>query len=363
MSRSVGREDSHEMEKIDAHTHHPGDIPESAALLQELKLKLINIAIAVRSKDWRSEGVWGADRYRNLAHSHPDRYAWCTSFDLPNGKDPDYAERVIESLKKDLAAGAVACKFWKNIGLQVRTRSGGYMQADDVCLAPIFSYLQNAGVSVVIHAGDPQKYWEPLEEESGRYTYCGDLQPSSLDQRREIPTYGEILAARDRILMLYPRLQVVGAHLGSHERDLAGLAERLDRYPNFAVDTAARALDLAHHDRAVVRDFFAKYQGRIIWGTDLGAWRVQSGMSAEEARACLDCLRQDYLEEFTFYETSDQLRIHNFTWNKMTPAELLAAGSRSRLPGEPVAGLRLPKQILQKFYCSNAKRWFPRLTT
>jgi hypothetical protein len=135
----------------------------------------------------------------------------------------------------------------------------------------------------------------------------------------------------------------------------------LDRHPNFAVDTAARVLDLAHHDRAVVRDFFAKYQDRIIWGTDLGAWRVQSGMSAEEVRVSLDCLRQDYLEEFCFYETSDELQIHNFTWNKTTPAELLAVGTRSRL-GEPVAGLGLPKQILKNFYCSNAKRWFPRLS-
>lgn len=362
MTGSITGEDSHEMEKIDAHTHHPGDVCESVALLQELNLRVINIAIAVSSKDWRSEGVWAADRYRNLARSHPDRYAWCTSFDLPNGEAPEYAEMVIESLKKDLAAGAVACKFWKNIGLEVRTPSGGYLQVDDPCLAPIFSYLQNTGVTVVIHAGDPQKYWKPLKDGSGRYAYDGDLQPPQQDRRCAVPSLEEILAARDRILMLYPRLKVVGAHLGSHERDLVGLAQRLDRFPNFAVDTAARVLDLAHHDRAVVRDFFAKYQDRIIWGTDLGAWRVQSGMGAEEVRASLDCLRQDYLEEFAFYETSDELQIHNFTWNKTTPAEILAAGSRSRL-GEPVAGLGLPKQILKNIYCSNAKRWFPRLST
>ena len=182
MSRRLSG-DSHDMEKIDAHTHHPGDVPESAALLQELKLKLINIAIAVRSKDWRSEGTWGADRYRDLARSHPDRYAWCTSFDLPKGDDPEYAEMVIEGLKKDLAAGAVACKFWKNIGLEVRTPSGGYLQVDDLCLSPIFSYLQNAGVTVVIHAGDPQKYWKPLSDGSGRYAYYGDLQSSGLDRQ------------------------------------------------------------------------------------------------------------------------------------------------------------------------------------
>jgi predicted TIM-barrel fold metal-dependent hydrolase len=361
--RKIDSEISHDMERIDAHTHHPGDVPQSAAFLREMELKLINIAIAVQSKDWRSEGVWAADRYRSLADSHPDRYAWCTSFDLPNCEDPDYAERVIEGLKKDLDAGAVACKFWKNIGLEVRTQSGGYMQLDDPCLTPIFSYLQNAEVTVVIHAGDPQKYWKPQRNGSGRCAYHGDLPSSRRNRGADMPSYEEILAARDRILMHYPKLQVVGAHLGSHERDLVGLARRLDRHPNFAVDTAARTLDLAHHDGTVVREFFTKYQDRIIWGTDLGAWRVQSGMAVEEANASLACLRQDYLEEFAFYETSDQLRIHNFTWNKITPTELSAAGNHSRLPGEPVAGLGLSKEILQKFYCSNAKCWFPRLST
>ena len=348
------------MEKIDAHTHHPGDVPESAALLKEMKLKLINIAIAVRSKDWRSGEVRGADQYHRLARKHPERYAWCTSFDLPNGEDPDYTERVIEGLKQDLAAGAVACKFWKNIGLEVRKPSGAYLHLDDACLAPIFSYLQKAGVTVVIHAGDPRKYWKPLRKGGSRYAYQGDLVQSSLRRGCEVPAYEEILAARDRVLTLYPRLQVVGAHLGSHERDLVGLAKRLDRYPNFAVDTAARVVDLAHHKRGLVRDFFAKYQDRILWGTDLGAWRAQSRMSTQEAGTLLDCLRSDYLEEFAFYETNRRLRIHNFTWNKTAP-DALHVGGRPQLPGEPVLGLGLSESFLQKFYCSNAKRWFPRL--
>ena len=50
----------------------------------------------------------------------------------------------------------------------------------------------------------------------------------------------DILKARDRVLARYPKLRVVGCHLGSDEVDLKRLAERLDSFPNFAVDTAVR---------------------------------------------------------------------------------------------------------------------------
>ena len=52
------------------------------------------------------------------------------------------------------------------------------------------------------------------------------------------PVKEDILKARDRVLARYPKLRVVGCHLGSDEDDLGRLAKRLDAYPNFAVDTA-----------------------------------------------------------------------------------------------------------------------------
>ena len=58
--------------------------------------------------------------------------------------------------------------------------------------------------------------------------------------RTDAPGKEAILTARDRVLARYPRLRVVGCHLGSDEDNLKQLARRLDAYPNFAVDTAAR---------------------------------------------------------------------------------------------------------------------------
>jgi len=63
---------------------------------------------------------------------------------------------------------------------------------------------------------------------------------------------------------------MVGVHLGSMERDLEGIARRLDRYPNFAVDTAARMEYLMMAPTEKVREFLIKYQDRILYGTDTG---------------------------------------------------------------------------------------------
>ncbi len=61
----------------------------------------------------------------------------------------------------------------------------------------------------------------------------------------------------------------MGAHLGSMENQLDDLANRLDRYPNVAVDTAARMRRLTMQPRDNVRAFILKYQDRILYGTDL----------------------------------------------------------------------------------------------
>ena len=71
------------------------------------------------------------------------------------------------------------------------------------------------------------------------------------------------------MLERYPTLKVVGCHLGSLEYDVDELAKRLDRYPNLAVDLAARLVHLQIQPRDKVRAFILKYQDRILYGTDL----------------------------------------------------------------------------------------------
>lgn len=61
-----------------------------------------------------------------------------------------------------------------------------------------------------------------------------------------------------------PDLRVVGAHLGSMENEVDEIEAHLQRYPNFAVDTAARVLSLVIQPRDKVRAFILKNQDRIL---------------------------------------------------------------------------------------------------
>ena len=62
---------------------------------------------------------------------------------------------------------------------------------------------------------------------------------------------------------------MVGVHLGSMERDLDNIASHLDKYPNFAIDTAARMEYVMLMPPEKVGPFLIKYQDRVLYGTDL----------------------------------------------------------------------------------------------
>ncbi|MFN2130748.1 MAG: hypothetical protein ACK2VD_09495, partial [Anaerolineae bacterium] len=147
------------MLRIDAHVHYNGDHEDCLALLERLDLKLLNVSVAHGPDDpWRDR----AEAFRTLAQVYPDRYAWCTTFDEPDGTD-DYAERVIAGLEEDFRKGAIACKVWKNIGMSARKPSGEFLMVDDPIFDPIYAYLAREGRTLLMHIGEPLACWQPLD--------------------------------------------------------------------------------------------------------------------------------------------------------------------------------------------------------
>lgn len=330
------------MLRIDAHIHYRGDHPDCVALLERLDMRLLNVCVAHGPGDaWRAQ----ADAYRELAAAHPRSYAWCTTFDTPDFM-PDYAERVIAGLERDFAAGAVACKFWKNIGMEIRKPSGEFLLIDDPLFDPIYAFLSRADKTALMHIGEPLACWQPLNEDSPHYGYYSQHPEWHMVNRPEYPSHRQLIDARDRVLARHPRLRVVGAHLGSLEYDVAEVAARLDRYPNLAVDTSARTHDLAWQDRDKVQAFLTAYQDRILFGTDVVISRShaapgldQTGMSESERQASLQRLENAYQGEFAYYGSDQFLQVKQ----------------------RQVQGLALPARVLDKLYAANAVAWYPGL--
>ena len=334
------------MVRIDAHIHVNGDHEQCIALLERLDLKLFNVCVAHTGEAWR---VW-REACQALAEQTPKRYAWCTTFDVPefrriddtrriNDMRADYAERVIAELEQDFAQGAVACKVWKNVGMEIRKPSGEFLMVDDPLFDPIYEYLARSGVPALMHIGEPLTCWQPLDENRPHYGYYSKHPEWHMYYKPEYPSHGQIMDARDRMLARHPRMRVVGAHLGSLEYDVAEIAKRLEQYPNFAVDTSARMKDLAFQDPETVRQFLTAYSDRVLFGTDIVARQALSDLPDKEREEWLAQIEAVYRQEFAYYETEETFEVAN----------------------REVRGLGLPAAVLDKLYHDNAAAWYPGL--
>ena len=322
------------LRRIDAHLHFLAVRPQEIEMLRSLNVKLLNICAADRA-DWRDQQ---AAPYRQQAGQWPEQFAWCTTFDLPEVPyRGDYAERVIAGLEADFAAGAVACRVWKNIGMELRDTEGRYVQVDDPVFEPIFRYLEKAGRPVLAHLAEPIACWRPLDPELPHTEYYRQNPKWHLYDKPEFPSHRTILAARDRLLDRHPDLRLIGAHLGSLEFDLEMLADRMNRYPNFAVDTSGRLVDLAHLG-VPVADFIETYRDRILWGSDLGTNPCHFPPGYRPPESCT-LLRRVYELEWDYYGSD----------------KLLTIGGRA------ARGLKLPAAIQDKIFLENARNWYPGL--
>jgi hypothetical protein len=340
------------MERLDAHCHVGADHADSRALLDSLGLRILDIALGTDPLGkWRDDACNGSEALARMVRASPGHCGWVTAFDEPRFSDPGWADSVIAGLKRDFARGAVGVKVWKNIGLKVRRPGVGNVLPDDPVFEPVYSWLEETGKTLAIHVGEALAAWEPTDPRNPheqRYRRSPGGRPMA---RPGIPSHGELIRARDNIMERHPRLRVVGCHLGSLEHDVREVAARLDRYPNFAVDTAARVLDLSAQDVGLVRDFFAKYHDRILWGVDLFTWvtddyvvKAHSVMTDEERRWSVEDLTRRWSEEYEFYESAGELEFRGWEdkpWR--------------------VRGLGLSGGILNDFHLNNALRWYPGL--
>jgi predicted TIM-barrel fold metal-dependent hydrolase len=320
--------------RIDAHIHYADDDPALLSLLESRDLKLHNICVVHSEFDgWRAQ----AELYRDMAARFPQRFAWCTSFDLPDFNDPTWADRAITGLATDFAAGAVACKVWKNVGMEARKPDGSFLMVDDPIFDPVFEYLAGVGKTLLMHIAEPLACWQPLTPDSPHYNYYSRNPQWHMFNRPEFLSHATLIAARDRVAAKYPRLPIVGAHLGSLEYDVDEVAARLDRYPNFAVDMSARLADLAVQPSSKVRKFFEQYADRILFGTDVVMRQRPSTLDEAARSAAIQQLDESYALHFAYFDQSAELTVRGFN----------------------TTGLALPAAIQDLFYHDNALRWYP----
>jgi len=320
-----------EIQPIDAHMHVYRDDPALDALIERLKLRMLNICVI----DDRDPFFKGLEPQRGdvlrFFHRTSGRAAFCTTFSPYDFEDPGFSKRVIRQLDADFAAGAVAVKIYKVMGMEMKSKAGKYVMADDPAFEPIYQAIAAHHRTLVAHLAEPDSCWQPPNPASPDYEYYKEHPAEYAYAHPEWPVKAAILAARDHLLAENPKLRVVGAHLGSMEANVNEMARRFDRYPNFAVDAAARVPYFMLQPREKVRAFLIKYQDRILYATDLVV------MPQDSAEKALLEWTNTYERDWKFFATDQTVEYK----------------------GHNAHGLRLPEPVLRKLYHDNAVRWIP----
>jgi len=317
--------------RIDTHAHVNRP---SQAILNSLKnsnFHILSICVSRATGNDPSDLDEQIRGTRELSRESGGSVFWAGGFDARQWSDKDFAARTIAKVNDEFRHGAIALKIWKNIGMSLRTKEGRYVMPDDPAFQPVYQAVLKADRTLVAHLAEPNGAWMAIDDKNPEKGFYGSHPEWSMYGKPDAPAKEDILNARDRVIARYPKLRVVGCHLGSNESDLKALAARLDRFPNFAVDLAARVRYLVAGDQNRVREFLTKYQDRITYGTDFTL-----GQAHDEQRAA---------DSFTAQ--------HNRDWQYFSSTGPLTYNRRD------ATGLGLPPAILQKIFRENAVRWFP----
>lgn len=318
---------------IDVHVHVFKSDPAFQSMIERLNLKLMNILVSDDTLPYRKQLQPQIDDALKLMRSSHEHVAFCTTFDPYKFDSPSFTADSIKQIDRDFADGAIAVKIWKNVGMEIKDRNGNYVFSDNPKFEPIYKDIAAHRKTLMSHQAEPNVAWGPADPSDPSWSYYQENPQWFVGGKQGFPSKDTILTARDHVLEQNPKLRVVGVHLGSMEKSLDDIAKRLDKYPNFAIDTAARMeyLMLMPHDQ--VRDFLVKYQDRILYGTDLD---VLADANVSEA---LKDWQSTYARDWTFLATDKTLLLH----------------------GKEVRGLNLPPAVLAKLFHDNAKRWVPGL--
>jgi predicted TIM-barrel fold metal-dependent hydrolase len=271
-------------------------------------------------------GMWGDKLQKvidEMVKPYPGRFFVFTQIDWSRIDDPNFSQEMVAQIDDAVSRGARGLKVLKDLGLGVRDKSGKLIAVDDPRLDPIWEECGRLGIPVSIHVTDPEAFFRPIDNKNERYEELTE-HPDWSFYGPKFPSKQSILDARDRMFAGHPHTTFVALHVANWPENLDYVSHLLDSLPNVMIEFGARQAELGRQPRRA-RDFFLKYQDRIMFGTD-------NGMQEEM-----------YRNHFRWLETADEYFDY---WGY--PAQ-----GRWK-----IYGMDLPDSVLEKIYHVNAERVF-----
>ena len=330
-------DDYSSVKKTDIHVHINEPNSGIARQAAEDNFRLVNVNVDIYFPDYSIEVQ--RDAAIAIKENFPENTVWLTAFSMDGWDDYDtWLENTLTYLEESFEQGAIGLKIWKNIGMEFQDENGEFIMIDHPGFDPIFEYLIEKNKPVLGHLGEPREAWLPLEEMKMHRGYFSNNPQYHMYLHPEYPSYESIMESRDNRLDKHPGLVFVGAHLGSMEWSLDVMSEHLERYPNVALEMAARMRHIyfeAEQDWEKTRDFFITYQDQLIYSTDL-----TENPGSDPAQAA-ERAHSVWMQDWEFFVTENTMEV-------------------SGIEG-PFRGLKLPKPVVDKLFSNNAETWFPPL--
>ena len=298
---------------VDAHAHVNANTPEEvAAWVRTMDEVGIQTTIVLT-------GATGAefDRLVELyLKPYPARFQLYCGMDTTHFDQPDYAARAVAELARCYRKGArgVGELTDKGYGLSgdaslPRSRR---LHPDDPRLDAFWKKCAELKIPANVHIADHPSCWKPLDVYQER---TPDYQHFNL-YGKDVPSYEELIAIRDRTLSRHAATRFIACHLGNQGHDLGALARALDAHPNLYLDISARDYEVGRAPRGAAK-FLAAYGTRVLYGSDMG----------REASM--------YRAWWRLFESADEFMPGRMWWRYY--------------------GLRLPAPVLSRLYRDNAR--------
>jgi predicted TIM-barrel fold metal-dependent hydrolase len=275
------------------------------------------------------------DTIRRYDISSPGRFYSFVEPTYSRFLEPNYSQIQGDAIESAHRAGAKGLKILKTLGLYLRENltSGKLVRVDDSRFDPMWDACAQFNMPVAIHVSDPIAFFTPTDRFNERYEELNN-HPDWSFYGRDYPSNDALIEARNRVFARHRKTQFLALHVGNFAENLDNVSENLDRFPNMTVDLAARIGELGRQPRRA-RQFFDRYQDRILFGTDATPHGVETPQQSFGERL--------YEIYFRFLETADE-------YFDYAPANVPPQG-RWR-----IYGIELPDSILEKVYYQNAAR-------
>ena len=256
---------------IDAHSHAsmsgiktPADVDAWVKTMDETGIEMSVVFTEATGPDFDRQADLFLKRY-------PKRFQVWSGIDTKDIDAADYPQRAARELERCFRKGArgvgeLTDKGW---GLQSNEKDAlprnKRLHLDDPRLDLFWRKCAELKLPANVHIADHPANWKPLGPNQER---SPDFQGFNL-HGKDVPSYDELLASRDRMLARHPRTTFIFCHLSNIGNDTAALAKTLDRYSNLYVDISARDYEIGRQPRTA-RAFLDRYRGRVLFGTDMG---------------------------------------------------------------------------------------------